>query len=102
MAKIHKKYEDHAEIIKALAHPTRLFIVEQLSKKENCVCSLTDMVGVDVSTISKHLAILKEAGIVEDEKQGLQVCYRIRMHCVKKLLKCINAMAVSKKRKKIN
>jgi DNA-binding transcriptional ArsR family regulator len=88
------KFNIRAKIVKALAHPTRLFIVDQLSKKEKCVCALTEMVGVDISTVSKHLAILKEAGIVEDEKRGLQVCYRLKKACTKKFMKCINTMAV--------
>lgn len=87
-AKTQKQFESRAKIIKALAHPTRLFIAEQLAKQENCVCNLTDMVGVDISTISKHLAILKAAGIVEDEKRGMQVCYRLKKGCVKNLLQC--------------
>jgi ArsR family transcriptional regulator len=83
-------FETRAKIIKALAHPTRLFIANHLTKQECCVCNLTDMVGVDISTVSKHLAILKEAGIVEDEKRGMQVCYRIRMTCIKDFLACID------------
>jgi ArsR family transcriptional regulator len=95
-----KKYNTRAKLIKALAHPTRLFIVEQLSKQKECVCNLTEMVGVDISTISKHLAILKKAGIVENRKEGLQVCYSLKTKCVKKLLNCINHMTVATKPRK--
>ena len=55
-------FEARARIMKALAHPTRLFLADELSKGERCVCELTEMVGADVSTVSKHLAILKNAG----------------------------------------
>ena len=54
-----------------MAHPTRLFIVDELARSgERCVCELTEMVGVDMSTVSRHLAMLKNAGIIEDEKRG--------------------------------
>jgi DNA-binding transcriptional ArsR family regulator len=58
--------EARARIMKALAHPSRLFIVDELSRGERCVCELTEMIGADVSTVSKHLALLKNAGIVLD------------------------------------
>jgi ArsR family transcriptional regulator len=82
-------FEARARIMKAMAHPTRLFIVEQLSHREHCVCELTDMVGADVSTISRHLALLKNAGIVKDDKRGAQVFYRLRCPCVLNLFVCI-------------
>ena len=86
------RYQARAKIIKALAHPTRLFIVDQLADEEKCVCELTEMVGADMSTISKHLSILKQAGILSDEKRGLQVYYRLRVPCVLKLFNCIETV----------
>ena len=75
-AKTQAKYEARAKIIKAMAHPTRLFIVDELARHgERCVCELTELVGVDMSTVSRHLAMLKNAGIIEDEKRGAQVYY---------------------------
>ena len=62
------QHEARAKIIKAMAHPSRLFIIEELSKHERCVGELTDMIGADASTISKHLSVLKNAGLVADEK----------------------------------
>ena len=62
------QHEARAKIIKALAHPSRLFIIEELSKHERCVGELTDMIGADASTVSKHLSVLKNAGLVTDEK----------------------------------
>jgi ArsR family transcriptional regulator len=82
-------YEAKALIIKAMAHPTRLLMIEALSKQEHCVCELTDMVGVDTSTISKHLSVLKNAGIVEDEKRGQMVFYRLIMPCTCNFLSCL-------------
>jgi ArsR family transcriptional regulator len=82
------KYEARAQIIKAMAHPSRLFIVDELAKNgERCVCELTEMVGADMSTVSRHLAVLKSAGIVEDDKRGSQVYYRLRVR-VESVMKC--------------
>jgi len=84
-----KHYEARARIIKALSHPTRLFIVEHLSKNEQCVCKLTEMIGADTSTVSKHLSVLRNAGIVNDEKRGLQVWYSLRAPCILNFMGCI-------------
>ena len=86
------KFELRAAIMKAMAHPTRLFIVDQLSRGERCVCELTEMVGADVSTVSRHLTILKDAGIVRDEKRGLKVFYSLRMGCVLNFFSCIESV----------
>jgi ArsR family transcriptional regulator len=89
-AKTQARYEARARILKALAHPTRLFIVEELSQtKERCVCELTEMVGADMSTVSKHLSLLKEAGIVVVEKRGATVYYRLAICCVPNFLSCV-------------
>ncbi len=85
-------YEARARIIKALAHPTRLFIVDTLAEKEHCVCDLTDMIGADTSTVSKHLALLRGAGIVEDEKRGTMVYYRLRTPCVLNFMTCTESV----------
>ncbi len=82
--------EARSKIFKALAHPTRLFFVHELSRGPRCVCELTDMVGADMSTISKHLSVLKAAGIVADEKRGQQVYYRLRMTCVAGFIDCVD------------
>jgi ArsR family transcriptional regulator len=82
-------FEARAEIVKALAHPTRLFIVNELSKGERCVCELREKIGADLSTVSKHLSVLKNAGIVEDDKRGLQVFYRLRVPCIMNFFGCV-------------
>jgi ArsR family transcriptional regulator, arsenate/arsenite/antimonite-responsive transcriptional repressor len=80
--KLHPQYEARAGILKAMGHPTRLFIIEELSKAERCVNELTDMIGSDVSTVSKHLSVLKNAGLVYDEKRGSSIYYRLCCSCV--------------------
>lgn len=91
-SKTKSQYEARAKIIKAIGHPTRLFMVEELSKGERCVCELTEMVGADVSTVSKHLTVLKNAGIVADEKRGSQVFYSLRVPCIVNFLSCVEAV----------
>jgi len=82
------KYQARATVIKALAHPTRLFMVDKLSEKPYCVCQLTAMVGDDITTISKHLSVLKNAGLVAVEKKGTQVFYQLKLPCIMGFLSC--------------
>lgn len=93
--KTHARYDARANIFKALGHPTRLFMVDVLSNGERCVCELTEQVGADMSTVSKHLSVLKAAGIVATEKRGLMVFYRLRMPCVLKTFGCIESVLES-------
>ena len=78
-----------AKVFKALGHPSRLMMVEALGQGEKCVCELRELVGSDISTVSKHLTILKEAGIVQDERRGTNVYYSLRMLCVSSFLGCV-------------
>ena len=91
------EYKAQAKIIKALAHPTRLFIVDELSRGERCVCELTDLIGVEMPTVSRHLSVLKNAGLLEDEKRGSQVYYRLRVPCVLNFFKCVQAVQANGK-----
>ncbi len=79
-----------------MAHPTRLFIVDELSREQRCVCELTEMVGADVSTVSKHLAILREAGIVRDEKRGSKVYYALHVPCILNFFSCVESVLASR------
>jgi ArsR family transcriptional regulator len=84
--------ERRARVMKALAHPSRLFIVDELSRGERCVCELTEMIGADVSTVSKHLAVLRDAGLVLDDRRGQQVFYRLRVPCILNFFGCVEAV----------
>ena len=79
-----------AEVFKALGHPTRLWIVRQLADGEHCVCEFVDAVGVDFSTISQHLAVLKRAGVIADDKRGKSVYYRLTCPCILDVIDCIS------------
>ncbi len=81
-----------AEIVKAMAHPTRLMIIKVLSEREHCVCELTELAGVDTSTVSKHLSLLKNAGVVAIEKRGLMVFYRLVMPCTANFMGCLESV----------
>jgi len=88
----HKDYKTRAGIVKALAHPSRLLMVDELARGERCVCELTEMVGADISTVSKHLSVLKRVGIVTCEKRGLQVYYRLCCTCIPRFFDCIEGV----------
>lgn len=70
-----------AAIVKAAAHPSRLFIIEELGKRDRCVCELTEMIGADMSTVSKHLSVLHNAGIVDSRRDGTRVIYHLKESC---------------------
>jgi len=84
-----ERYRVQAEILKALAHPARLAMIEALAGGEKCVNELREVVDLDMSTVSKHLAILRHVGIVTDQKRGNQVFYRLRTPCVLNFFQCI-------------
>ena len=66
-----------AAIFSALAHPLRLRILERLREGPCCVCKLIPYVGGEQSNVSHHLAILRRADIVQSEKRGTEVWYRV-------------------------
>ena len=76
-------------VFKALGHPARVEIVRRLSEGECCVCELVEAVDLGWSTVSRHLSVLREAGVVEDEKRGLQVFYRLSLPCVARFIACL-------------
>ncbi len=84
-------YKARANIAKALAHDTRLEIIDILSKDgDRCVCELTEFLDVSQSSVSKHLAVLKNAGIIDSKKDGLNVNYFLRTPCVNSFFQCLD------------
>lgn len=73
-------------VFKALGHPSRVYIVEKLKESDHCVCELSELIGVDMSTVSRHLSILKKAGIVKDRKEGTTVYYSLVCDCLSQML----------------
>ena len=86
------QYEARAAIIKAMGHPARLFIIEELNRGERCVNDLTGMIGSDVSTVSKHLAVLRNAGLVYDEKRGTNIYYSLCCPCILDFIGCVETV----------
>jgi DNA-binding transcriptional ArsR family regulator len=96
------RFETRAAVLKALAHPTRLFMIEELAEKSYCVQELTEMAGLDISTVSKHLSILKNSGLVTIEKKGKQVFYSLRMRCALNFLDCVEAVLKEQAQDRMN
>jgi len=84
-----------------MAHPARLFMMEELAKGERCVCELREMVGSDLSTVSKHLSVLRHAGLLEMDKRGPQVFYSLTTPCILNFVDCIDAVVRSNARKQM-
>lgn len=90
MTQREKQRLDHlARLFKALSHPARLWIVESLYAGERCVHELVEGLGLDFSTVSRHLYLLKQAGMITDEKRGKNVYYKMKAECVKSLITCL-------------
>lgn len=85
---IKTNYQEEAEVFKALAHPTRLFIIHAINENKLSVKELTEMVGIDISTMSKHLDILKRHKIIKGEKEKNFVYYSLAIPCVLDFMTC--------------
>ena len=91
------KAEARASVLKALAHPTRVYIVDLIATEgRHCVCELTDLIGADTSTVSRHLALLKSAGILYDRKEGTTVYYDLTCDCISEFMKGLEAVLRAK------
>ncbi|MBP8697358.1 MAG: winged helix-turn-helix transcriptional regulator [Syntrophobacterales bacterium] len=69
--------KDFIRVMKALSDPNRVKVVKMLQQREMCVCEMQEALGIAQPTVSKHLKILEEAGLVQSRKDGLWVCYRL-------------------------
>ncbi|MFZ4614751.1 MAG: ArsR/SmtB family transcription factor [Rectinemataceae bacterium] len=93
------RYKLRAEMFKALAHPLRIFMLEKLREKPWCVCELAVEVGIEKSIASKHLSQLKNVGLIEDEKRGTLVEYRLVAPCILEMAECAEATVLDKRKK---
>ena len=85
-------YEARVEILKAIAHPSRLMILDALADRERCVCELQEIIGSDMSTVSRHLALMKSARLLSSRRDGANVYYRLRVPCVLRFFSCVEAV----------
>ncbi len=81
-----------ADVLKSLAHPTRLRIVEQLSRGEKCVQDLHEVIGTDMSTVSRHLSVLKNHDIVDFRRDKTFLYYRLKNKFVLDLFPCMGSV----------
>lgn len=82
---------DPVRVFRALGNEARLRIAEALSERETCVSDLRELVGTSWSTVSQHLTVLKNAGVVACTRHGNQVRYRLALPCVTTFVQCLNA-----------
>ena len=85
-----------AEVFKAMGHPLRLGVIEFLKDGEKCVCDIVDQLGTGMSNMSKHLSILKKAGIVGDRRDGLKIMYSLTMPCALEFVRCVEAVVIKR------
>ena len=81
-------FQRQARVLKALANESRLRIIDRLSRGECSVGELTELIGSDPSTVSKHLALLRAHGIVNDRREGTTVFYTLLTPCVMNFFTC--------------
>jgi ArsR family transcriptional regulator, arsenate/arsenite/antimonite-responsive transcriptional repressor len=84
--------EIRSRIIKAMAHPVRLMAIDALKERDMSFSTLNDLFNLDKSTVSKHLLVLKEAGIVSSRKEGADMIYRLEVPCVIDFFGCVTAV----------
>jgi DNA-binding transcriptional ArsR family regulator len=86
-------------VFKALGSPARLTLVRTLVAGERCVCDLVDAVGLGWSTTSKHLDVLREAGVVASDKRGQKIFYRLELACVAEFISCLDGACAGQQAK---
>lgn len=84
---------DRARVLAALSNPARLKMVVSLAHGEKCVCDMAAEVGLDMSTTSRHLVQLRQAGILEDERRGNMVFYKLKATCLPDFLRCLDGIS---------
>lgn len=87
--KKHLLYEKQAEIVKAIAHPLRIAVIDFLQKGPQCVCDIAVAVGSERSNVSRHLSVMVSAGILESRKDGLKVIYKLKTPCILNFFSCV-------------
>lgn len=91
------RVKERAKVMKAMAHPSRLMIIDELAHGERCVCELQELVGHDMSTVSKHLTVLKTSGVVKGERRGKQIFYTLKVPCILNFFHCIESVVDANK-----
>jgi len=100
--KTRRRYELRAEMFKALAHPMRILLLDKLKERSWCVCELAAEVGIDKSVASKHLSQLKAAGLIDDERRGTLVEYRLVAPCILEMAACAEGTILENRRRRLD
>jgi len=95
VAKTLLQYEARAKVAKAMAHPSRLLLLDLLAQRDMCVQELTLSVGCDQSTVSKHLAVLKDVGLIESRREGTSNYYTLACDCLDGFFQCLETVVQS-------
>ncbi len=82
-------FERQAEVVKAVAHPVRIAIVDFLESRPRCVCDIAEHVGSERSNVSRHLSVMVAAGVLEYHKEGLKVIYELKTPCILEFFSCV-------------
>lgn len=85
-----RDFEKAAAVFKALGNANRLVIVNAVADGKRCVADLTALVGLDMSTVSSHLTVLRNVGILKSERRGTQIFYSLRKPCLLNLFCCLD------------
>ena len=98
-ARIKERLSERALILKALSHPLRLFIVEELAGKECCVNDLALKAGVRLPILSRHLSLLRLAGLLSSRKEGSWVYYSLGKNDIHQVFSSIESVLEGKTRR---
>jgi len=92
----YKEAEIRSEVIKAMAHPVRLIVIELLKEGEKSFSELMEYFDIDKSTLSRHISVLKVSGIVTSRKDGLEMFYHLQVPCITNFFQCVTAVIEDK------
>jgi ArsR family transcriptional regulator len=85
-------YKLMAQVIAAAGHEIRLAILDYLKDGEQCVCDIADHVDANRSNVSRHLAVMLNAGLVSQRKDGLRMMYSLRCRCILDMTSCVTGV----------
>jgi ArsR family transcriptional regulator len=85
-------FQKQAGVAKAIAHPLRIAIIDFLKDGEQCVCDIAKHIGSERSNVSRHLAVMVNAGVLDYRKEGLKVIYRLKCTCILEFFSCVTGV----------
>ena len=95
-----KDAQKRSRIIKALAHPVRIMMVEFLTSGEKSFSDIFNLFNLDKSTVSKHLLVLKEVDLISSKKDGWDMRYKLEIPCVTDFFSCVTEVITHRNKKR--